>query len=346
MDVNPSIKKELPLQLAVIFLGILGLFAYAASKFTSGKLVVIIAAVGILGFLFTLTLLAYRLKSLWRAVMAITLSILAVFTGTYLLLFTFVFFFQDTVANETSSFFQPKLITEEAAHGLVTSNVADLDLVTPDGTHLRGWLIKNSVEEISPLVIYFGGSGSESSEIIPFVKSLEGWSVALINYRGFGLSEGIPTHSDALADALFIYDFLSTREDIDPERIIAMGYSLGTGVAVHLSEQRPTAATVLISPFDHWSLIGVKQTPLYAPLLGIMKPYFNSISLAPSIQTPLLVLIGSEDAFVPPALSQKLVDSWGGETEIIIYPGENHNLLFHDNNSWLDILDFLKNIES
>lgn len=76
-----------------------------------------------------------------------------------------------------------------------------------------------------------------------------------------------------------------------------------------------------------------------------MKPYFDSISRAPGIQTPLLSLMGAEDEYIPPALSQKLVDSWGGETVIITYPGENHDLLFHDNNSWLDILDFLKNIE-
>jgi pimeloyl-ACP methyl ester carboxylesterase len=170
------------------------------------------------------------------------------------------------------------------------------------------------------------------------------WSVALINYRGFGLSEGTPTQSNVLADALFIYDTLATRTDMDASHVVAMGYSLGTGVAVYLSDQRPVAGTILASPYDYWTLIGLKHTPLYAPLEGIMKPYFDSISRAPGIRTPLLSLMGAEDETVPPALSQKLIDSWGGKVTVIQYPGEDHGLLFHNNNSWKDIGNFLQGI--
>jgi pimeloyl-ACP methyl ester carboxylesterase len=329
-----------------IVLGLTGFLAYAASKFTSGKLVVLITAVGILGFVIAFTVLTFRLKNLKRILKAIVLSLVAVIFSAYLILFVFVYFFEDRVANQTSSFFQPMTISVEKAQALTASVVLPIDLTTPDSVHLRGWLVHNSTESKSPLVIYFGGSGSESSEIIPFARKLDGWSVALINYRGFGLSEGTPTHVNALVDALFIYDTLSTREDIDPNQVVAMGYSLGTGIAVYLSEQRPTLGTVLVSPYDLWTLIGLKQTPLYAPLSGIMKPYFESISRAPGVHTPLLCLIGSEDNIVPPERSEKLVDAWGGETNLISFPGENHSLLFHNNSSWTDILDFLKNLST
>ena len=150
----------------------------------------------------------------------------------------------------------------------------------------------------------------------------------------------------ALADALFIYDSLAGRGDIDSSQVVAMGYSLGTGVAVYLSEQRPIIGTILVSPYDRWTLIGLKQTPLYAPLTGIMKPFFDSISRAPGIHSPLMCLIGSEDVAVPPERSQKLVEAWGGETKVISFPGEDHGLLLHDNSSWTDILDFLKDVQS
>jgi hypothetical protein len=206
-------------------------------------------------------------------------------------------------------------------------------------------LVRNSTAARTPLVIYFGGSGSESSEIIPLAKKLSGWSVALINYRGFGLSEGTPTQSNTLSDALFIYDSLVVRPDIDPDHVVALGYSLGTGVAVYLSEQRATIGTILVSPYDRWSLIGLKQTPLYEPLAGILKPYFDSISRAPGIDTPLLCLVGTKDNFVPPERSQKLVEAWSGEIKMISYPGEDHDLLVHDNSSWTDVLDFLQEIK-
>jgi pimeloyl-ACP methyl ester carboxylesterase len=333
------------MQIACILLGITGLLALAFSKFTSGRLVVIITGLGILGFFITLILLTIHLKAFWPIVKAIGKSLLFVILGTYVILFIFVYFFQDTIANQTSSFFQPKTISSETAQALVSSDTSAIDLVTPDGFHLRGWMVHNATGAKSPLIIYFGGSGSESSELIPLVKQIPGWSVALINYRGFGRSEGVPTQSNVLNDAVFIYDTLSNRPDIDASQIVSMGHSLGTGVATYLSGRRPTMATILVSPYDHWSLIGVKQSSIYTPIIRIMKPYFNSIAIAPGIKTPALILIGSNDTFVPPERSQKLADSWGITANQVLYQGEDHGLLFHTNSSWSDIKDFLDSVK-
>jgi uncharacterized protein len=344
MSIRKSLKRELPLLLISTFLGLIGLLTYAASKFTPGKMVVIVAAAGILGFLVAFVFLAARLRDFRSILISAGLSILAIVVGTYLLLFTFIFFFQDAVVNRTSSFFQPRRIPIEAAQELTAPDVIPLDLTTPDGIHLRGWLIWNSRGEKTPLVIYFGGSGSESSELIPMARQLEDWSVALVNYRGFGQSEGTPTHENTVSDARLIYDELAARPDIDAGRVITMGYSLGTGVAVQLADQRPVAGTILVSPYDHWSLIGLNKAPIYAPLSGIMKPYFDSISWAPDILSPALFLIGAEDTVVPSDLSIMLADSWGGKTTIKEYPGEDHGLLFHENNSWEDIESFLHSL--
>jgi uncharacterized protein len=338
---NQAEVKILPIS---IILGIAGMTAYAASKLTPGYSIVIIAAAGLVGCLVTQVFLAVRLKKFKRTVRDIFLSMLAVGIGAYAFLFVFVYFFQDKVANETASFFQPKAISAEAVQALDLSNVAAIDLAAPDGVHLRGWLVSNSAEAQAPLIIYFGGSGSDSSEMISYVKKLAGWSIALINYRGFGQSEGTPSQANVLADALFLYDAFTKRADIDASRVVVMGYSLGTGVAVSLAAQRPVAATILVSPYDHWSLIGVNNSPVFIPLAGIMKPYFNSISLAPGIQGPLLCLIGTQDTFIPPALSHNLSSAWGGKTVVVEYPGEDHRLLFHSNSSWKDIADFLARI--
>jgi pimeloyl-ACP methyl ester carboxylesterase len=328
-----------------ILLGITGTVAFAVSKFTNGKLAVIITSVGLLGCVIALIILAVRQKTLGAIFKAIAIVLFSTLIGTYVILGIFLFFFQDAVANQTSSFFQPKTISAEVAQSFLSADTSALDLTLLDGTHLRGWLVQNSPTAHSPLIIYFGGSGSESSELIPLVKGLNGWTIALLNYRGFGLSDGVPTQANVLSDALFIFDSLSKRQDINPQRIIAMGYSLGTGVAVYLSAQRPTAATILASPYDRWSLIGVKQSPIYSPLKGLLKPYFNSIGLAPAIKTPLLSLIGARDTFVKPELSRKLTDAWGGTAKVLTYPGAQHDLLFRDNSSWVDIANFLSTIK-
>jgi uncharacterized protein len=337
--------NERRLQLINILLGITGIVAYAISMFTSGAVSVVVTAIGLLGFVITLGVLIWRRKRLGPIVKAVAIALLAVIAGSYLILFLLIVFFQDTIANQTSSFFQPKAISPEAAQAVVASDVEALDLTTPDGARLRGWLVKNSNEPHAPLLIFFNGSGSESSAMIPLVRALDGWSVALLNYRGFGQSEGTPSQANAFADATFIYDTLTQRADIDPDRVAAMGYSLGTGVATYLSEQRPTTGTVLVAPYDSQTLIGLKRPPLYAPLMRLMHRYFDSIARAPGITTPLLVLIGTDDLVIPPEMSQKLADQWGGAVDVKSYPGEDHDLLLHNNSSWANISDFLKTLE-
>lgn len=188
MREKTAAETKLWLQGACILLGAMGFFAYAASKFTSGKLVVIITAVGILGFLIALSVLALHRKDSGHMHRTVILSLLSVVVVTYVLLFGFVYFFQDMVANRTSAFFQPKTISAEKSQGFEAPDVLSINLTASDGVYLRGWLVRNATAARTPLVIYFGGSGSESSEIIPLAKKLSGWSVALINYRGFGLS--------------------------------------------------------------------------------------------------------------------------------------------------------------
>ena len=345
MPAKPTAQSDLRLQIICIVLGITGLVAYAVSKFSSGIITVILTAAGILGFIVTLLLLAVRLRRPGSILRAVAVSLASVIAGTYLVLFGLIFFFQDAIADQTSSFFQPKTISVEAAQALISSNVSAINLTTPDGTRLHGWLVRNSSAARTPLVIYFEGSGSEVSKMIPLAKILNGWSVALVNYRGFGLSEGVPSQANAFADALTIYDSLVRRADLDPTRVVAMGYSQGTGVAVYLSAQRPISATILVSPFDRMTLIGLKQSILFNPLSGMMKFYFDSISRAPGIHDPLLCLIGSVDTTVPPEYSRRLVSQWGGTTRTIEYPGEDHSLLLHPNSSWTDILDFLNNLK-
>ena len=339
---TPSSQKKL--QWFGIFLGIAGMAAYAASKFVSGRIIVLVTVAGVVGFMLTLAFLAWHQKSVKRFIISAAISLVAVVAGTYLILFLFLLFFQDAVANHTSIFFQPQSIAEAEARAVVVTGVEPFEVTTSDGLVLKGWLAKNSSKAKSPLVIYFGGSGSEASQMIPYTKNLRGWSVALVNYRGFGLNAGTPGQADVLADATRIYDALATRTDIDAMRIVSMGYSLGTGVAVHLASQRPVAGVILAAPYDSLTIIGVKQTPLYKPLSGIMKRYFDSASIAPQITAPLFCLVGGQDQAIPPELSMKLVDLWGGTARVEIYEGEDHDFLIHENSSWDDILSFLEEL--
>ena len=108
------------------------------------------------------------------------------------------------------------------------------------------------------------------------------WSVAALNYRGYGRSEGAPSEAAISADALLVYDRLAGREDIDAERIVVFGRSLGSGVAVPLAARRPVHAVILVSPFDSLRRIAKKTYP-FVPVPTLLRHPFDSLALAPRL---------------------------------------------------------------
>src|ERR1700741_913660 len=118
--------------------------------------------------------------------------------------------------------------------------------VMKDGTKLSGYISKRTTTEKLPLVIYFEGNTEEVSHVMSKQKYFSNAIIALINYRGFGLSEGKPTEQTMFSDAVEVYDKLKNLENIDPDRIIVIGRSIGTGVATYLSSQRQVSETILI----------------------------------------------------------------------------------------------------
>ena len=220
-------------------------------------------------------------------------------------------------------------------------DTTEIEVTASDGTRLHGWL-RHRVEATSPhgLVIYFGGNAEEVSGHIHDAEAFAPWSVAAFNYRGYGLSEGRPSETALVADALVIRDWLAQREDIDPRRIVVLGRSLGSGVAVQLAAIRPVRAVVLVSPYDSLRSLARKQYP-FVPVSLLLRHPFDSLARAPGIETPLLVVAGERDRLVPPAFSRRLHDAWAGPKRWALIEDADHNDLHARPGYWPAIRDFL-----
>ncbi len=211
-----------------------------------------------------------------------------------------------------------------------------------DGTNLHGWFVnKRTPEEKPGLILFFGGNAEEVSHMIERVRHYEGWSTVLFNYRGYGMSEGRPGEKKLKSDALEIYDHFLSREDIDPEKIVIMGRSLGTGVATHLACHRNARGVILISPFSSILRLARKMFPVL-PVRLLLRHPFNSLKKAPHIEVPLFVLLASDDRIVPPQESKKLADQWAGPAKVRVIEGEDHNTLSANPRFEKYINEFLK----
>ena len=264
--------------------------------------------------------------------------IMIVFIGIVL---TLLYFFQHRLI------FYPTSISEDDADMIRSQHPEAEEVTIPvtDEVTVHGWLMSEEGEDPSPLLIYFGGNAQEVSQLIPETAEIEGWSVLLMNYRGYGLSEGDPDDEEALlGDALMIYDEMAEREDIDADNIVTMGRSIGSAVATHLSAEREVQGTILVSPFDKFLHVARAQFP-FLPVEWLLRYSFDSTDIAPQMQHPMLALIAEEDEIVDPAYSKPLVDIWGGPTESYIIEGAGHNTVHMSDEYQARIQAFLREME-
>jgi len=224
-------------------------------------------------------------------------------------------------------------------------HVEEQSLIAADGVQLHGWLVKSTHRDPSPLVIYFGGNGEEVSWMADRASELAGWSLLLMSYRGYGLSEGRPTERKLLEDALAVYDRIARRQDIDGERIVAMGRSLGSGIAVYLASERIVSGTILITPYDSIAAVAHERFP-FLPVRLLLRHRFEAASWAAEVCVPMLALLAAEDSVIPPRRSQGLVSAWGGPREVHLLEGVGHNSIDRHPAYWRSIERFLLELET
>ncbi len=272
------------------------------------------------------------------------------FDNLYLRILSILLIF-IVIAVGTLYFFQEKLLffprqtplQNLTAIKKLDGKVEEMSLHMDDGTKLNGWLLKNNTAKPAKTIIYFGGNAEELSGSLFSLQNISGWSVALINYRGYGSSEGSPNQVRLLSDALEIYKHFAQRPDVDPEKIVIMGRSIGTGVAVHVAAHTRTAGAILVSPYD--SITGVAKETYPAFLVdALLRNPFDSLKLAPAIKTPTLILIAENDVVVAPWRSHKLAQHWGGKVTVREIPLAGHNSIAQNVLYWQAINNFLQEI--
>jgi pimeloyl-ACP methyl ester carboxylesterase len=203
--------------------------------------------------------------------------------------------------------------------------VEEIVLRAADGTRVHAWRVRAAPG--SPLVLYFGGNAEEVSWMLdlvgdPRVGETPGVSWLLLDYRGYGASEGAPSEAALVADARLLFDHAQEEGERGP--IFAFGRSLGSGVAVALAASRPLAGVMLVTPFDSAVAVAKHYYP-YLPVDWILKHRFESIAHAPQMRIPLLCVIAERDDVIPPVHGERLFAAWGGPKRRLLLPGATHN---------------------
>lgn len=241
--------------------------------------------------------------------------------------------------------FSPRPLSPSRLERIATlyPQAEDIEIAASDGTVLRGWLLPPA-ETPAPLVIVFSGNAGEASSYFELSQWLPDMAWAFVNYRGYGASGGTPSDAALFSDATAIFDYLASRPDIDGDNVFALGGSLGTGVATYLAAHRPLAGVVLFSPYDSIGAGVAQDLVPWLPTGLFFRHRFDAAAHAPNATAPVLAVVGEDDQVIRPARSLELLRHWGGPYELITVPGGDHYSIYEDDEIWLAVQRFVRNI--
>jgi dipeptidyl aminopeptidase/acylaminoacyl peptidase len=163
-----------------------------------------------------------------------------------------------------------------------------------------------------------------------------GIAILLVEYPGYGNSDGKPSQKTIKETFISAYDWLQTKEGIDPRRIIAYGRSVGGGAVCELTKHRNIAALILQSTFTRVHHLVKKNL---FPSFLIQSPFYN-LKTVKSYPGPILIIHGKYDTLIPYEHGVKLAQTNANSTFITYHAG--HNDCPPDwNRFWKDIYTFL-----
>jgi pimeloyl-ACP methyl ester carboxylesterase len=200
---------------------------------------------------------------------------------------------------------------------------------------LRGWVVNEDSEDA---VIYFGGNAERPEESLDdFKYLLDKHAVYMINYRGYGNSDGSPAEKDLFVDALAIYDHAAASHS----NISVIGRSLGTGVAVFLATERDIHCLVLVEPYDCLANIAQEIYPIF-PMTILMKDKYDSAQMAPMVTAPTLIIMAENDEVIPARSTYRLISALDKNIlETATVPEASHNNISDYTQYYMLLRDFI-----
>lgn len=231
------------------------------------------------------------------------------------------------LAVGTAFFMQGRMVFPSWAvvpHGPLRPGTEQLSIDRPDGSRLHGLYIPpTSPASSDTLILVFPGNASNAQALAELTADiLPDHPVAAFYYRGYAPSTGTTAATHLLEDAPLVFDLVSER--YRPRRIIALGQSLGTGVASGLAPQRRLAGLILVTPFDSLKAVARQAQPLL-PVSLLFRHDMDSTAALRGNPTPVAIIAAERDTLVRPERTQGLRRAVSNPVFDVTIPGTGHN---------------------
>lgn len=215
---------------------------------------------------------------------------------------------------------------------------------TRDGLRLNGWFFPAVQDQGSLLpsprargtILHLHGNAGNMSAHFPHIAWLPsaGWNVLCFDYRGYGSSQGSVCRAGTITDAHAALDYLLNRSDVDRNRIVALGQSLGGAIGIVLAAERPEIRGLATDgAFDSYRQVAswhIRHSPLLMPIAWwvpriLMSRHYEPIDYVGRITPrPILIIHGTADKIVPVEMANRLYDAAHEPKDLWLVNGAGH----------------------
>ena len=221
----------------------------------------------------------------------------------------------------------------QAGRGPNSAKIEDVWMTAADGVRLHGWYCtppqvdgeESSPERGAMTLLWFHGNAGNLTHRYPVIEKLleQRINVFIIDYRGYGRSEGSPSEEGLYTDASAAWDYLATERKIPPAQIIIFGDSLGGAVAIELATKVNAAGLIVQSSFTSIKDMAAQVMP-FIPTF-ILRTRMDSINKIARVRSPKLFIHSPADEMIPYRMGRQLYDAASEPKQFYEVKGASHN---------------------
>lgn len=214
----------------------------------------------------------------------------------------------------------------------------DVTITTSDDIRLHGWFVPTQQER--GVVLFFHGNAGNISHRLDSIEIFHdlGLSSLIIDYRGYGKSQGKVTEQGTYLDAEAAWQYLTRKRNIPAENIVIFGRSLGGAIAAYLAARQQPGALILESSFTSVPDMGVHLYPIL-PVRLLSRFSYDTKAALQSVTCPVLVIHSPDDEIIPYVNGRKLFETAKEPKSFLEMRGDHNEGFLVSRRTYLEGLD-------
>lgn len=178
-----------------------------------------------------------------------------------------------------------------------------------------------------PTLLAFHGNAADWQSMAHSLRPLidRGYGVLSVEYRGYQGNPGNPSEVGIYEDGRAALRWLGSN-GVPPGQVVAVGNSLGSGVAVQLATETPMRALVLVSPMSSMVRLASAQMS-WLPVNLLLRDRYDNLAKLPVVEVPIMILHGGSDTVIP-IREGRMLASRNRAAILVEFPRVGHELMY------------------